>query len=84
MAITGGLIYKLKNLIRISFISCSFIFAPRVCNKVAHALVALVCKCPHDIVVLYPQTKHMLNTQKSIKSHYNLFYLARKFCRLKC
>lgn len=50
LAATGGLIYELKKLIGSSFLSCSFVFAPRECNRVAHALAALGCKCPRNTV----------------------------------
>lgn len=46
----GGLICELKKLIGSSFISCSFVFTPRECNKVAHALAPLGCICPHNTV----------------------------------
>ncbi|RLN28590.1 hypothetical protein C2845_PM05G17690 [Panicum miliaceum] len=44
---SGGLICELQCLISSSFISYAINFVPRSCNRVAHALAALGCKCPH-------------------------------------
>lgn len=47
-ALRGGLIYELKCILRLSFISYSIVFAPRTCNRVAHEIAALGCKYSHD------------------------------------
>lgn len=47
LASSGGLICELQCLISSCFISYVISFVPRSCNKVAHALAALGCKCPH-------------------------------------
>ena len=44
----GGNIFELKNFSWENFISNSGAFAPRFCNKVAHASAALGCMCPPD------------------------------------
>ncbi|RLN22972.1 hypothetical protein C2845_PM07G12480 [Panicum miliaceum] len=51
LAPAGGAIYELKQLIQGSFSSFDFVFAPRSCNKVAHALAALGCSCSHESVL---------------------------------
>jgi hypothetical protein len=51
LAPAGGAIYELKQPIEGSFSSFEFVFAPRICNKVAHALAALGCSCSHESVL---------------------------------
>jgi hypothetical protein len=43
LAAAGGIILEIKELVCSSFISSSFLFCPRACNRVAHALVARGC-----------------------------------------
>ena len=46
LAPTGGLICELQSLLAKSFSSFVVEYVPRLCNRVAHALAALGCKCP--------------------------------------
>ncbi|CAN6374879.1 unnamed protein product [Urochloa humidicola] len=49
LAEAGGYIYELKNLMHMGFSSSSICFAPRSCNKVAHALAALGSSCSQGV-----------------------------------
>jgi hypothetical protein len=51
LALTGGVVYEIKSLMNLFFTSVVVSFCPRECNKVAHAVAALGCKCPQDIVL---------------------------------
>lgn len=48
LAPTGGVVYECKCLMNLTFVSCGLSFCPRDCNKVAHAVTAHGCKCPHS------------------------------------
>lgn len=56
LAATGGLISELQSLLSTSFISVSISYASRNCNRVAHALAALGCKCPQGDDLLWEST----------------------------
>jgi hypothetical protein len=56
LATMGGLICELQYLISTSFISHVINFVPRCCNKVAHALAALRCKCPQGDMLHWEST----------------------------
>ena len=45
LSMFGGDILELKSFMREDFISCTMAFAPRSCNRVAHALAALGRRC---------------------------------------
>jgi hypothetical protein len=47
LAPTGGLIWEIQSLLASNFIAFEVVPVPRSCNKVAHALAAIGCKCPH-------------------------------------
>jgi len=50
----GGVVYKIKYLMNLFFTSLQVVYCPRECNRVAHAVAALGCKCPPDIVSVLP------------------------------
>ena len=47
LAPTGGLIWEIQSLLASNFGAFEVVSVHRTCNKVAHALAALGCKCPH-------------------------------------
>jgi len=47
LAPTGGLIWEVQSLLASNFSDFEVVSVPRSCNKVAHALAALGCNCPH-------------------------------------
>jgi len=47
LAPTGGLIWEIQSLLASNFIAFEIVSIRRSCNKVAHALAAIGCKCPH-------------------------------------
>jgi hypothetical protein len=51
-----GYIYQLKSLISGSFSNCLLMFAPRSCNKVAHALADVGSSCSNGDDVLWDFT----------------------------
>jgi len=51
LAPVGGIVYEIKYLMNLFFNSLQVVFCPRDCNRVAHAVAALGCKCPPDTVV---------------------------------
>jgi len=46
LASIGGVICEIQALLATSFSSFVIEYAPRSCNRVAHALAAIGCKCP--------------------------------------
>ena len=42
----GGIITEIKILKALEFVSCEFLYCPRICNKLAHELAAMGCKLP--------------------------------------
>ena len=46
----GGVVYKIKYLMNLFFTSLQVVYCPRECNRVAHAVAALGCKCPPGAV----------------------------------
>jgi hypothetical protein len=46
LADIGGIVYELKNLISSSFVEFKVLFTPRTCNRVAHVVTVLSCRCP--------------------------------------
>ena len=46
LAPTGGLICEIQSLLASNFTAFVVEFVPRTCNRVAHALAAIGCKCP--------------------------------------
>ena len=51
LAQVGGIVYEIKYLMNLFFNSLQVVFFPRDCNRVAHAVAVLGCKCPPDTVV---------------------------------
>ncbi|CAO2190873.1 unnamed protein product [Urochloa humidicola] len=56
LAPTGGIVFEIKSCISTFFTSCKVSYCPRDCNKVAHAVAAQGCKCPHNSVLLWDGT----------------------------
>ena len=49
LALTGGSILELQNLVADNFICSKVVYVPRLCNKAAHAIAELGCMCPQEI-----------------------------------
>jgi len=56
LAATGGLICEIQNLLASEFSGFQVDYAPRSCNKVAHALAAIGCKCSHGAGLRWEST----------------------------
>ncbi|CAO2186475.1 unnamed protein product [Urochloa humidicola] len=56
LAPTRGIVFEIKSCISTFFTSCKVSYCPRDCNKVAHAVAAQCCKCPHNSVLLWDGT----------------------------
>jgi hypothetical protein len=56
LAVTGGLICEIQVLLATNFSSFRVMYAPRTCNRVAHALAAIGCKYPHGDVLSWEGT----------------------------
>ena len=52
----GGVVYKIKYLMNLFFTSLQVVYCPRECNRVAHAVGALGCKCPPGAVLSWDGT----------------------------
>jgi hypothetical protein len=58
LAPTGGIVYETKNLMNLSFMFVSVAYCRRDCNRVAHAVAAFGCKCPHGTIPSWESTPH--------------------------
>ena len=56
LAATGGLICEIQSMLASEFSEIHIDYVPRSCNKVAHALAAIGCKCPQGAGLRWEST----------------------------
>jgi hypothetical protein len=58
LSLIGGQLFEIKTMLQQHFISWSFVYVPRSCNKVAHALAAVGCNCSPNSTLQWDGTPH--------------------------